>query len=84
MKFKTLISIAGLAQYIDDPNWVVVDCRFSLDDLEKGRRDYHAFHIPSAFYLHLEEDLSGEIVSGKTGRHIFKSRLYKHTPSVDR
>jgi thiosulfate/3-mercaptopyruvate sulfurtransferase len=69
MKFTTLISVTGLAQYLDDPNWVVVDCRFWLDDTEKGRRDYSISHIPGAIYAHLDEHLCSPIVVGKTGRH---------------
>ncbi|MDZ4700869.1 MAG: sulfurtransferase [Rhodothermales bacterium] len=48
---------------------VVVDCRFSLDDTERGRRAYAAGHLPGAVYVHLDADLSGPIVPGKTGRH---------------
>jgi thiosulfate/3-mercaptopyruvate sulfurtransferase len=69
MKFSTLISVEGLAQFLDDPNWVVVDCRFWLDDTEKGRLDYQDSHIPGAVYAHLDEDLSGPVVAGETGRH---------------
>ena len=69
MKFTTLISTTGLAQNIKDPNWIVFDCRFYLDNPEKGRKDYLQSHIPGALYLHLGEDLSAEIIVGKTGRH---------------
>ena len=69
MKFTTLISIDGLAKFMESPNWVIIDCRFWLDDTEKGRLDYLESHIPGAFYAHLNEDLSGPIVVGKTGRH---------------
>lgn len=69
MKFSTLISMDGLAQFIESSNWVIIDCRFWLDDEEKGRLDYLESHIPGAFYAHLDEDLSGPIVAGKTGRH---------------
>ncbi len=69
MKFTTLISIEGLYQYFADPKWVVIDCRIYLDDMEKGRQDYNVNHIPGAIYLHLDEDLSGEIIPGTTGRH---------------
>ncbi len=48
---------------------VIVDCRFSLDDTGRGRRAYAAGHLPGAVYAHLDEDLSGPIVPGKTGRH---------------
>ena len=69
MKFNTLISVEGLAQNLDEPNWVVVDCRFWLDDTEKGRKDFQESHIPGAIYAHLDEDLCGPIVTGETGRH---------------
>lgn len=69
MEFKTLISVPGLAQYLNDPDWVVVDCRFWLDDTEKGQRDYRVSHIPGAVYAHLDKHLSAQVVKGKTGRH---------------
>ncbi|MFN2236801.1 MAG: sulfurtransferase [Anaerolineales bacterium] len=69
MKFSTLISVDGLAQFMESSNWVVIDCRFWLDDADKGRLDYLESHIPGAYYAHLNEDLSGPIVAGKTGRH---------------
>jgi thiosulfate/3-mercaptopyruvate sulfurtransferase len=48
---------------------VIVDCRFSLDNTERGRRSYAAGHLPGAVYAHLDDDLSGPIIPGKTGRH---------------
>ncbi len=69
MPYTTLISTAELGQYLADPNWVIIDCRFSLDDPSQGRRDYQQAHLPGAFYAHLDEDLSGPIIPGQTGRH---------------
>ena len=69
MKFTTLISVEGLAQYLDQSNWVIVDCRFWLDDIEKGCLAYRDAHIPGAIYAHLDEDLAGPVVSGETSRH---------------
>jgi thiosulfate/3-mercaptopyruvate sulfurtransferase len=69
MTYNTLISVNELARNIDEPNWVVVDCRFWLDNTEKGQQDYKESHIPGALYAHLDEDLSGEIIPGITGRH---------------
>jgi len=69
MLYNTLIDTATLHQYLDDPDWRIIDCRFSLADTERGRRAYVEGHIPGAVYAHLDEDLSGEVVSGKTGRH---------------
>lgn len=69
MAFTTLISSAEVAAHLDDPEWAIVDCRFALADPAKGRRDYLAGHIPGAVYAHLDDDLSGPIVPGVTGRH---------------
>lgn len=69
MKFTTLISTEGLAQFMKEPDWVIVDCRFWLEDTAKGRQDYLAEHIPGALYFDLDEDLSGPLVPGESGRH---------------
>ncbi len=68
MAYTTLIDSATLASHLDDPLWVVVDCRFVLADPGRGFLDYLASHIPGAVYAHLEHDLSGER-SGRNGRH---------------
>jgi len=67
--YTTLISAVELAEHLDDPDWLIVDCRFSLTDTERGRRDYEEAHIPGALYAHLDEDLSGPVRAGQTGRH---------------
>lgn len=59
---------ATLAARIDDPDWVVFDCRFSLTDPPWGHRRYLEGHIPGARYAHLDEDLSSPI-GPETGRH---------------
>jgi thiosulfate/3-mercaptopyruvate sulfurtransferase len=69
MGYQTLISTTDLAAHLKDPDWVIVDCRFSLANPERGRRDYLHAHIPGAIYAHLDEDLSGAVIPGKTGRH---------------
>lgn len=69
MEFSTLISVEGLAQNLKHPDWVIVDCRFSLADTNKGRQEFQDAHIPGALYAHLDDDLSGQVVPGKTGRH---------------
>lgn len=69
MSYTTLISVEELAETLFEPDWVVVDCRFVLTNIEQGRRDYLASHIAGAVYTHLDEDLSGLIIPGQTGRH---------------
>ena len=69
MKFSTLISAKELERHLHDPNWVIADCRFDLADTNKGRREYLEAHIPGAVYAHMDDDLSGRILTGVTGRH---------------
>ncbi len=68
MSYRALISSKDLQNHINDPKWVVFDCRFSLADKEQGRNLYEQAHIPGAHYIHMEEELSGKITS-QTGRH---------------
>jgi thiosulfate/3-mercaptopyruvate sulfurtransferase len=69
MTYKTIISTNELAEHLGDPEWAVVDCRFSLAETEKGREDYLIGHIPGAVYAHLDEDLCSPVIPGQTGRH---------------
>lgn len=66
--FTTVISTEQLNQHLSDPQWVVIDCRFTLTETEAGRTAYTQAHIPGARYAHLDEDLSGP-KTGANGRH---------------
>jgi thiosulfate/3-mercaptopyruvate sulfurtransferase len=66
--YRTLVSVDELAEHLNDPRWVVVDCRHSLQDHDSGRRDYAQKHIPGAFFAHVERHLAGA-KTGKNGRH---------------
>jgi len=68
MAFTTLISSATLSMHLGDDAWVVVDCRFKLDDVTWGQREYAAAHIPGAVYADLDRDLSAA-KTGTNGRH---------------
>ncbi|WP_420642721.1 sulfurtransferase [Candidatus Leptofilum sp.] len=65
---KTLIDAQTLAENIGNPNWVIVDCRFSLADTAAGYQNYQQAHIPGAVYAHLDDDLSGPPATDH-GRH---------------
>lgn len=69
LNYTSIISTSELVKHLGDPHWVMLDCRFSLEDTERGRRDYLHSHIPGAVYAHLDEDLSGTVTPGLTGRH---------------
>ena len=66
--FTTLVTAQELADHLDDPAWVVCDCRHDLADYGAGRRAYAQAHIPGARFVHLDEDLSGP-KTGHNGRH---------------
>lgn len=63
--FTTLIQTRELSDHLDDPDWVIVDCRYDLNDASAGFRAYLDSHIPNAVYADLHTDLSA---TGKTGR----------------
>jgi thiosulfate/3-mercaptopyruvate sulfurtransferase len=69
MAYTTLIAPADLRANLDDPTWVIVDCRYDLNDTGAGQRAYQRAHIPGALYAHVDHDLSGAVVPGYTGRH---------------
>ena len=69
MKSSNLVSTAELADHLDDPNWILIDCRFNLNFPEKGENDYQESHIPGALYAHLDRDLSAPVGNGQRGRH---------------
>jgi thiosulfate/3-mercaptopyruvate sulfurtransferase len=66
--YTTLISAADLARHLNDPRWIVCDCRHDLVDVDLGRRAYSEAHVPGARFLHLDDDLSGPR-TGRNGRH---------------
>ena len=68
MRFTTLVSTEQLAQLLNDPDWIVFDCRFTLTNSEAGRISYQQGHIPGARYVHLDEDMSSA-VTPTSGRH---------------
>ncbi|MCB1823263.1 MAG: sulfurtransferase [Candidatus Competibacteraceae bacterium] len=68
MSHTALIDASTLHAHLSDPDWVVMDCRFSLADPEAGRRAYHDGHLPGAHYAHLDQDLSNPVTLA-TGRH---------------
>lgn len=65
---KLLVTAQELADQLDNPSWVVVDCRFDLADTSYGQAAYVSGHIPGARYAHLDRDLSAPLTAD-TGRH---------------
>ncbi len=68
MAYTTLIDAHALASHLDDPRFVIVDCRHTLADFSAGRRMYDEAHLPGAVFADMEHNLSGE-KTGRNGRH---------------
>ncbi|MBC6424467.1 MAG: sulfurtransferase [Hormoscilla sp. SP12CHS1] len=67
-KTDEIVSAAWLKEHLEDPQVVIVDCRFSLADPDEGQKQYETGHIPGAYYLDLNKDLSGPVCN-HGGRH---------------
>jgi thiosulfate/3-mercaptopyruvate sulfurtransferase len=68
MPYTTLVGTALLAEHLDDPKWVVFDCRHDLTKPDSGAKEYASAHIPGARFLHLDRDLAAPM-TGRNGRH---------------
>lgn len=66
--FQSVVSATWLFEHLADAQVAIADCRFSLADPQLGRQQYHKSHIPGAFYLDLNQDLSSPIAQ-HGGRH---------------
>ncbi|SVB22526.1 uncharacterized protein METZ01_LOCUS175380, partial [marine metagenome] len=69
MKSSNLVTTSMLAEHLEDPDWIIIDCRFNLKFPEKGEKDYQEEHILGALYAHLDRDLAGPVQKGRSGRH---------------
>lgn len=65
---QSLVSAEWLKDNLDNPNVKIIDCRFRLPDANWGYQHYSHSHIKNAYYLHLNNDLSGNVTT-HGGRH---------------
>lgn len=63
-----LVDIDWVHKHLHHPDIVVIDCRFVLGDPNQGRQSYEQSHIPGAYYLDLNQDLSSSVQT-HGGRH---------------
>ena len=63
-----LITVAALAELVDDPPTRIVDCRWYLGRPGEGRTAYDQGHIPNAIHLDVDGDLASDPEVGP-GRH---------------
>jgi len=68
MNYSTIVSCEMLAEHLNDPDWSVFDCRHQLSDVGYGEMAYAEGHVPGAFFMHLDRDLSSPM-NGLNGRH---------------
>lgn len=68
MNYSTIVSCEVLAGHLNDPDWRVFDCRHQLSDVSYGEKVYAEGHVPGAFFMHLDRDLSSPM-NGLNGRH---------------
>lgn len=67
--FRTLIEVSELTERMIQSDLVILDCRLWLMEKGRGRKEYLQGHIPGAFYMDPEVDLSSPAIQGVTGRH---------------
>ncbi len=63
-----LIDASELSRHLDDPEWIVFDCRHDLADAGRGCRAYAEGHLPGAYFAPVESALAGP-KTGTNGRH---------------
>ncbi len=68
MSYTTLISVADLARHLNDPGFVIFDCRHELTNPDFGTKAYVESHLPGARFAHVDRDLSAAL-TGRNGRH---------------
>ena len=66
--FSSIVSADWLQDHLHDPQVAIADCRFNLMQPQLGAQQYQEAHIPGAYYLDLNQDLSSPVgIHG--GRH---------------
>lgn len=73
----TLIDAATLSRHLDDPQWVILDCRHDLMNPHAGHDSFAIGHIAGAQFANVDTDLSGAKIAadGKfLGRHPLPGR----------
>lgn len=68
MEFTTLIEVDEVRARSVAEGWVVLDCRFDLNNPDAGRQAFRDGHIPGARFADLNRDLSAPLTA-QSGRH---------------
>jgi len=67
--YQTLITVDQLSTILKEESTLILDCRYYLGDITKGRKEYLQHHIQGAYYMDIGLDLSSPVIKGVTGRH---------------
>lgn len=57
---RTVVSTDWLSKHLGGDSIIIADCRYNLMDHSEGRRKYLDGHIPGAYFIDMETDLTGE------------------------
>ena len=79
MPYTTLITVAELKQHVNNPAFVILDCRAELTDSRAGAQAFAAGHIPGAQHADADTALSDKS-PGANGE--FRGRHPLPTPAA--
>jgi thiosulfate/3-mercaptopyruvate sulfurtransferase len=65
---KHIVDADWLYNNYKNDNITIIDCRFDLEDKEYGLKQYNTSHIPGAYFIDFEKELTGKIKK-HGGRH---------------
>lgn len=68
MAFSTLIQVDELAANLDNPSFVIFDCRHELGNPSYGKQVYAESHVRNAHIASVDNDLAA-MPNGSNGRH---------------
>ncbi len=66
--FAVAVTPQWLIAHLADPDLTILDCRFALSQPDLGQQQYNQGHVPGAYYLDLDRNLSGTVAQ-HGGRH---------------
>lgn len=69
LPFETIISVTDAYAMHKMNGCIFVDCSYSIQDPDWGYKSYLESHLPEAFFVNLNTDMSSEVIPGETGRH---------------
>lgn len=75
MTYTKLITVSELKSLLADQNGdvLLLDSSHDLHDAQAGRRAYQEGHIPNAYFISMDSDMSG-VATGQNGRHPLPTR----------